>query len=160
MDGWSKRWRGLVLRRWSGEGCFSYFHMLLSVAGFLHSNATKQIWAGLFRVERELSAAQYRQDWLNLPYSPNILTPQRPRGSVSRLTKSGERVLWGINVWYGFNKFSCIISFCKMIFFLTWEFFQSGTTEDCCSVTFSEVYAYFICTDDLLQFGILDNIFF
>ena len=58
MEGWRLRW-----------SCLSYFHMLLFGGLFLHSTFTKQIWRRLFRVERALSAAQYRQCWLNLVYS-------------------------------------------------------------------------------------------
>lgn len=45
------------------------FHMLLFGGLFLHSTFTKQIWRRLFRVERALSAAHYRQCWLNWVYS-------------------------------------------------------------------------------------------
>lgn len=43
---------------------------------FLHSISTKKIWSRLFRVERALSAAQYRQYWFNLTYSSNSLIQQ------------------------------------------------------------------------------------
>lgn len=62
-DGWKDRqmdgWRDaeVVVR---GRVLQLLPHVIVG-GPFLHSTSTKQIWSRLFRVERALSAAQYRQ---------------------------------------------------------------------------------------------------
>lgn len=81
-DGWrDRRIEGGMPRCWPEDECFSYFHTLLLVA----RSSTPPPQNRLFRVERELSGAQYRQCCLNFMHVTNILRPRRRWASACLL---------------------------------------------------------------------------